>query len=54
MEGLTYVEGFVSPSEERAVLDAIEPLEFRAVTIRGQTARARCRPPPLSRRGAAS
>jgi hypothetical protein len=39
IEGLTYMDGFVSPSEERAVLETIELLDFRAVTMRGQTAR---------------
>jgi alkylated DNA repair dioxygenase AlkB len=39
IEGLTYTDGFVSASEERAVLETIEPLDFRAVTMRGQTAR---------------
>jgi alkylated DNA repair dioxygenase AlkB len=39
MEGLTYAEEFVTADEERGLLDAIEPLDFRAVTMRGQTAR---------------
>jgi alkylated DNA repair dioxygenase AlkB len=38
-EGLTYVEELVAPEEERRLLDAIEALDFRAVTMRGQTAR---------------
>ena len=38
-EGLTYVEDFVDPDEERELLDAIERLDFRTITMRGQTAR---------------
>jgi alkylated DNA repair dioxygenase AlkB len=38
-EGLTYVEELVSPEEERRLLDAVEALDFRTVTMRGQTAR---------------
>jgi alkylated DNA repair protein (DNA oxidative demethylase) len=38
-EGLTYVEDFVTPAEERALLDAVEALDFRPVVMRGQTAR---------------
>lgn len=38
-EGLTYVEELVAPEEERRLLDAIEALDFRPVTMRGQTAR---------------
>ncbi|HVL31185.1 MAG TPA: alpha-ketoglutarate-dependent dioxygenase AlkB [Solirubrobacteraceae bacterium] len=38
-EGLTYVEEFVSPDEERALLSVLDAMEFRAVTMRGQTAR---------------
>ena len=38
-EGLTYVEDFVSAGEERRLLDAVEALDFRTVTMRGQTAR---------------
>ena len=39
MEGLIYLEHFVTAEEERAVLDVIEALDYRAVTMRGQTAR---------------
>ncbi len=38
-EGLTYVEDFIGPEKERRLLDAVEGLDFRAVTMRGQTAR---------------
>jgi alkylated DNA repair protein (DNA oxidative demethylase) len=38
-EGLTYVEDFVSREEERSLLDAIETIEFRTLTMRGQVAR---------------
>ena len=38
-EGLVYVEDFVSHDEERALLSLLEPIDFRAVTMRGQTAR---------------
>ncbi len=38
-EGLVYVEAFVSPQEERALLSLLGAMEFRAVTMRGQTAR---------------
>jgi alkylated DNA repair dioxygenase AlkB len=38
-EGLTYVEDFVSSEEERRILDAVEALDFRTLTMRGQTAR---------------
>jgi alkylated DNA repair dioxygenase AlkB len=38
-EGLTYVEDFLTTAEERQALEAIEAMEFRAVTMRGQTAR---------------
>ena len=39
VEGLTYLEGFVGEDEERALLDAMERVEFRTLTMRGQTAR---------------
>src|SRR3712207_2686064 len=39
VEGLRYVEDFVSEEEERALLDHLADLEFRAVTLRGQTAK---------------
>ena len=38
-EGLTYVEDFVSAVEERLLLDALERVEFRTLSMRGQTAR---------------
>lgn len=38
-EGLTYIEEFVSPDEERSLLTLLEAMEFGAVTMRGQTAR---------------
>jgi len=38
-EGLLYREGFVSPEEEGDLLACFEAMEFRAVTMRGQTAR---------------
>src|SRR3954447_12041687 len=39
MEGLIYVEEFVTPAEERDVLAQLERLDYRTVTMRGQTAR---------------
>jgi len=38
-EGLVYREEFVSAAEEAALLALFEAMEFRAVTMRGQTAR---------------
>ncbi len=38
-EGLEYHEGFMTADEERALLDVVEGLDFRAVTMRGHTAR---------------
>ncbi len=38
-EGLVYVEEFVSTDEERSLLALLETTDFRAVTMRGQTAR---------------
>lgn len=38
-EGLAYHADFITLTEERQLLGAIEPLDFRAVTMRGQTAR---------------
>ena len=38
-DGLTYVEDLVTSEEERALLDALERVEFRTLTMRGQTAR---------------
>ena len=38
-EGLVYLEDFVSPDEERSLLALLETMDFRAVTMRGQTAR---------------
>ncbi|HEX8206560.1 MAG TPA: alpha-ketoglutarate-dependent dioxygenase AlkB [Solirubrobacteraceae bacterium] len=38
-EGLTYVEDFVSDAEDRALLDALDGIELRTLTMRGQTAR---------------
>lgn len=39
LEGLLYTEEFVSPSEERELLAEIEALDFRELSMRGQTAR---------------
>ena len=38
-EGLLYLEQFVSPEEERELLGVIEALDFRELTMRGQTAK---------------
>jgi alkylated DNA repair protein (DNA oxidative demethylase) len=38
-EGLLYRDDFITPAEERQLLDEIEALDFRTVTMRGQTAR---------------
>jgi DNA oxidative demethylase len=38
-EGLAYREDFVTTEEERELLDVIEGLDFRELTMRGQTAR---------------
>jgi DNA oxidative demethylase len=38
-EGLTYVEDFVTPDEERRLLELMERLDFRTLAMRGQTAR---------------
>ncbi|MDQ3739579.1 MAG: alpha-ketoglutarate-dependent dioxygenase AlkB [Actinomycetota bacterium] len=38
-EGLTYVEDFVAPEEEQALLAALDAMDFRTLTMRGQTAR---------------
>jgi alkylated DNA repair dioxygenase AlkB len=38
-EGLAYVEELITEAEERRLLAAVEALDFRAVTMRGQTAR---------------
>jgi alkylated DNA repair dioxygenase AlkB len=38
-EGLIYLEDFVSPDEERMVLDALHDVGFRTLTMRGQTAK---------------
>ena len=38
-EGLTYVDDFVSADEERALLRALEGLDYRTIEMRGQTAR---------------
>jgi alkylated DNA repair dioxygenase AlkB len=38
-EGLAYIEEFITPEEERAVLDAFEAMDFRTLTMRGQTAK---------------
>jgi alkylated DNA repair dioxygenase AlkB len=38
-EGLLYREEFVSPEEERELIGVIEGLDFRQLTMRGQTAR---------------
>jgi alkylated DNA repair protein (DNA oxidative demethylase) len=39
VEGLTRIDDFLSETEERDLLGVIEPLEYRAVTMHGQTAR---------------
>ncbi len=39
VEGLSYVEDFISAEEEEAVLGFLAGLEFRSVTMRGQTAK---------------
>jgi alkylated DNA repair protein (DNA oxidative demethylase) len=39
VEGLVYVEDFVAVAEERAALEVIEALDFRAVEMRGQVAK---------------
>jgi alkylated DNA repair dioxygenase AlkB len=36
MEGLTYVEEFLTADEERRVLDVLERLEYKPVVMRGQ------------------
>ena len=38
-EGLVYREGFIDADEERRLLALFETMDFRAVTMRGQTAR---------------
>jgi DNA oxidative demethylase len=38
-EGLLYREDFITPEEERDLLDVIEGLAFRQLTMRGQTAK---------------
>ncbi len=38
-EGLTYQDGFLSEDEERAVLDVVESLDFRTLSMRGQVAK---------------
>ena len=38
-EGLLYRDGFVTEAEEQALVAHFEALDFRAVTMRGQTAR---------------
>ena len=38
-EGLTYRPQFLTPDEEASLLSFVEGLEFREVTMRGQTAR---------------
>jgi alkylated DNA repair protein (DNA oxidative demethylase) len=38
-EGLTYTPDFVTPEEERELIATLETMEFREVTMRGQTAR---------------
>ena len=38
-EGLVYRTGFVSPDEERQLLEALDAMDFHTVTMRGQTAR---------------
>jgi alkylated DNA repair dioxygenase AlkB len=38
-EGLVYRDEFITPDEEQQLLDLFETIEFRPVTMRGQTAR---------------
>lgn len=38
-EGLVYREAFLTEEEERDVLAVLEPLEYRTITMRGQTAK---------------
>jgi alkylated DNA repair dioxygenase AlkB len=38
-EGLVYAPDFIALEEERQLLDVLEALDFRAVTMRGQTAK---------------
>src|SRR4051812_40284304 len=38
-EGLIYVEDFLTAEEERALLAALEDVEFRTLTMHGQTAK---------------
>jgi alkylated DNA repair protein (DNA oxidative demethylase) len=39
VEGLAYQDDFVTPEEERELLELIEPLDFREIEMRGQTAK---------------
>jgi alkylated DNA repair protein (DNA oxidative demethylase) len=39
LEGLTYIEEFVTEDEERDLLGVLERLDYREVTMHGQTAR---------------
>jgi alkylated DNA repair protein (DNA oxidative demethylase) len=39
VDGLTYIDDFLTDDEERDVLAVIEPLDYRAVTMHGQAAR---------------
>jgi alkylated DNA repair protein (DNA oxidative demethylase) len=39
LEGLTYIDDFLTRDEERDVLAVIEPIDYRAVTMHGQAAR---------------
>jgi DNA oxidative demethylase len=39
VEGLAYQEDFVTPEEERELLELIAPLDFREIEMRGQTAK---------------
>ena len=43
-EGLVYREEFISSAEERQLLDELAALDFKPVTMRGQTARRTVRP----------
>ena len=38
-EGLVYIPGFISANEERELLVLFEEIEFREITMRGQTAK---------------
>ena len=39
VEGLAYQQNFVTPEQERELLELIAPLDFREIEMRGQTAK---------------